>query len=72
MTADTDGDPATPPVTQLRQLIGIGGHAGKQHEFLIHVGLGAAKEAHIDITWPSRTDSSTTTTLPAGRHTITQ
>ncbi len=72
VTADTDGDPATPPVTQLRQLIGIGGHAGKQHELLIHVGLGAAKEAHVDITWPSRTDSSTTTTLTAGRHTITQ
>ncbi len=72
VTADLDANPATPDVTQTRQLIGIGGHAGKQHEFLIHVGLGAAKEAHIDITWPSRTHSSTTTTLPAGRHTIPQ
>ncbi len=38
-----------------RQLIGIGGHAGKQHAFTIHFGLG---EAHLiqelTVIWPNR------------------
>lgn len=72
ITADLDADPATPDVTQTRQLIGIGGHAGKQHEFLIHVGLAAATTARVEVTWPSRTDTSTVLTLPAGRHSISQ
>ena len=72
ITADLDADPATPDVTQTRQLIGIGGHAGKQHEFLIHVGLAAATTARVEVTWPSRTDTSTILNLPPGRHTIPQ
>lgn len=73
ITADLDGDPSTPAVTQSRQLIGIGGHAGKQHQFLIHAGLGRATKAErIDVIWPSTSPMSTTLyALPAGAHTIT-
>lgn len=36
-----------------RQLIGIGGHNGKQHDLLVHVGLGPAERAdEVIITWP--------------------
>lgn len=53
LTADLDGDPATPAVTQMRQLIGIGGHGGKQHDFIVHFGLGEADAAdRITIEWP--------------------
>ena len=58
-------------VTQVRQLIGIGGHQGKQHEFMVHFGLGDATEADIEIVWPDAAASTTThERLPAGRHTI--
>ncbi len=74
VTADTDANPATPPITMSRQLIGIGGHAGKQVEFLVHVGLGAAKKADkIEVLWPDR--AATTSVLadvPAGRHEVHQ
>jgi hypothetical protein len=74
VTADLDNDPATPDITQTRQLIGIGGHAGKQHEFLIHVGLGSAISANVEISWPMR-DGQRSTSIPGlqpGRHTINQ
>ena len=74
VTADLDNDPATPDITQTRQLIGIGGHAGKQHEFLIHVGLGSAITANVEISWPMR-DGQCSTSIPGlqpGRHTINQ
>lgn len=72
VTADTDGDPATAPLTMSRQLIGVGGHAGKQHEFIVHVGLGKAGVAdRVEIVWP--TIGSGTTVLEgveAGRHEV--
>lgn len=40
-------------VTQMRQLVGIGGCAGKQHEFIVHVGLGDAERAErVEVIWP--------------------
>lgn len=40
--------------TQMRQLIGIGGHAGKQQEFLIHFGLGEFDTIdEVRIIWPN-------------------
>jgi hypothetical protein len=59
-------------VTQMRQLVGIGGCAGKQHEFIVHVGLGdAAKADRVEIFWPtSDLQTSVLENLPAGRHTI--
>lgn len=42
-------------VTQSRQLIGIGGHQGKQMDFVVHVGLGDAERAErVEIEWPAR------------------
>jgi hypothetical protein len=57
---------------QWRQLIAIGGHAGKQHEMLVHIGLGSAAEASsIQIQWPDRAQTLTTLkNVAAGRHTI--
>ena len=57
---------------QLRQLVAIGGHGGKQHEMLVHIGLGAAAEAHeVVIQWP---DAAATITklgnVRAGQHEI--
>lgn len=73
VTADLDGDPATPDVTQIRQLLGPGGHAGKQHTLAIHIGLGEAKEAkHVEIVWPGDNGTSEFENLAAGRYTVRQ
>jgi len=55
-----------------RQLIGIGGHAGKQREFIIHFGLGdAAGVEELTVQWP---DADRTTqrfeALAAGRYSV--
>ncbi|HLP83431.1 MAG TPA: VCBS repeat-containing protein [Phycisphaerales bacterium] len=73
ITADLDNDPATPDVTQTRQLIGIGGHAGKQHEFIVQAGLASATNAVVEVSWPTRDNrvSNIKTTLTAGRHILT-
>ncbi len=40
-------------VMMQRQLIGIGGHNGKQHDLLIHFGLGSAALAdEVIVVWP--------------------
>lgn len=40
-------------VTMERQLIGVGGHAGKQHDFILHFGLGSASAAdEVRVVWP--------------------
>jgi len=57
--------------SQLRPLIGPGGHAGKQSELRLHIGLGQAREARVRVRWPSEPPiESEWTTLPAGRHVI--
>ncbi len=67
-TIDLDGNPATPPVTVVRQLIGIGGHAGKQHEFLVHLPLGRSDQAErIEIYWPGSADPRVLEHVPGGR-----
>lgn len=57
---------------QSRQLIGIGGHAGKQHQFLVHFGLGdAARVDRIEIHWPSADGVITLLRdVPPGHHII--
>lgn len=73
VTADLDNNPATPAITQTRILQGPGGHAGKQHEFLVHFGLGSAPQAaEVSISWPSGGAPTVRTALPAGRHSISQ
>ena len=43
-------------VTQARQVIGIGGHEGKQMDFVAHFGLGDAERAErVEIEWPGAT-----------------
>lgn len=74
VTAHLDGDSSKPATTQLGQLIGIGGHGGKQHQFLIHVGLGkAAKADEIVITWPDARGTTTTLNdVAEGHHAISE
>ena len=73
LTADLDGDPSTAPVTQMRQLIGIGGHGGKQHDFIVHFGLGEAEQAErIEITWPGiEVEDTVLEDVPFGAMTVT-
>lgn len=51
VSADTDGDPASPPVTQIRQILGPGGHAGGESPPWAHFGIGKATSANISIEW---------------------
>jgi len=64
-TLDADGVERT----QVLQLVGPGGHAGKQSESRVPIGLGAAREAAVRITWPCEPPIiSEWKTLRAGRH----
>jgi hypothetical protein len=60
------------PVTQCRQLVGIGGHQGKQMDFAVHFGLGDAGEAErVEIEWPCRERRVTVLEhVVAGTHTV--
>ena len=74
LTADLDGDPETPDVTQLRQVLGPAGHAGKQHSLTVHFGLGEADAASlVEILWPGPdAEPARLEALPAGHYTIRQ
>jgi len=74
ISADTDGDPKTPDSIQSRQLLGPGGHSGKQNEPIIHVGLGAASQAtKVVVEWPDSTQTRTVLEeLEAGRYLLLQ
>lgn len=69
--ADLDDNPATPPVRLVRTLVGIGGHAGKQHAFEVHAGLGLARTATVEVDWPGASVSPTVVTVTPGRWAIT-
>lgn len=74
VTADTDGDPDTPPETQTRLLTPIGGHAGKQMGFGVQAGLGHAAAAdRVEIVWPTAGPRVITVLerVEAGVHTVT-
>ena len=68
MTATIGGE----RVTQSRQLIGIGGHQGKQMDFVVHFGLGEAAVAErVEIEWPARERLVTVLEdVEVGRHTV--
>ncbi len=74
VTADIDGDPDTPPVTQIRQVLGPYGHSGKQQMISVHIGLGKATAAEsVEILWSGSEDQPTRlTSLTAGKHSIHQ
>lgn len=72
VSVEADPDGSGTVVRQVRQLIGIGGHAGKQHAFELHFGIGRATRAErVVIEWntlpPLRTVLSDVT---MGRHHI--
>lgn len=56
-----------------REIVGIGGHAGKQHDFVAFLGLGSAtKVQRVEITWPDRTlTKQTFRNVSAGYHELT-
>ncbi|MFG0330012.1 MAG: FG-GAP-like repeat-containing protein [Phycisphaerales bacterium] len=57
---------------QRRQLVGVGGHAGKQHEFLVHFGVGAVELIdEVIVDWPgdSRAPARFEQVVP-GRYTL--
>ena len=58
----------------MRQLVGIGGHAGKQHDFIIHFGLGQAESVdELIVNWPAQTGSQQKfANVAAGRYELTQ
>lgn len=59
--------------TMSRQLIGVGGHNGKQMDFIIHFGLGHATTIeNLTINWPDADHSTQAfTDLMPGTYTIT-
>jgi len=70
--APADGADAPPRARMVCQLIGPGGHAGKQSESIIHAGIGPATQARVRVTWPCTPPIvSSWITLPAGRHALT-
>lgn len=59
------------PITQTRALIGVGGCVGKQHQFLVHFGLGkvdAAARYSLSVTWPGADKKTTEVTGLASGH----
>lgn len=72
LTADLDGNGPAGPVTQSAMLVGIGGHAGKQMEFVVHFGLGAADRADaVVIQWPDASGTKTSLSgLRPGRYSV--
>jgi len=45
---------------RITQLVGPGGHAGKQHDAIVHVGVGRLSgEPKVQITWPGGLDLAT-------------
>jgi len=48
-------------LVQMRHMTGIGGHGGKQNQFLVHFGLaGAARADKLEVMWPGTPSLVTT------------
>lgn len=60
--------------TQVRQLVGPGGHAGKQHASTIHFGLGDVERIErLEITWPDANQTiQTFENVQPGRYVLNQ
>lgn len=69
--ADLDGDGPGGIVSQMNQLVGIGGHAGKQMAFELSFGLGAAERAErVTIWWPGRDEPTVLEDVTPGRRVV--
>lgn len=53
-------------VTQTREIGGGYGHYGAQDDAVVHVGLGTACEATVEVRWPDTALTTETFTLPSG------
>lgn len=68
---DLDGDGPGAATVQVHQVVGIGGHAGKQVGFEVIAGLGAATHAQrVTIWWPGLSEVTVLEEVPTGRHTV--
>ncbi|MFO0829812.1 MAG: VCBS repeat-containing protein [Phycisphaerales bacterium] len=56
--------------TLIRQLMGPGGHAGKQSEAIVHAPLAPGAKAQVEVTWPCTPPRTTKVELGPGRHVI--
>jgi len=66
--ADLDGNGPGGVCMQTRQLVGIGGHAGKQHAFEQCFALGRAGQAErVTIWWPGRDEPTVLESVGPGR-----
>jgi hypothetical protein len=67
MTAVIDGE----RTTRVAQVVGAGGHQGKQGTLALHLPVGEAGAESIEITWPDRAGTTTMMRdVPAGRVTV--
>ncbi|MCL4222223.1 MAG: VCBS repeat-containing protein [Phycisphaerales bacterium] len=68
---DLDGDGPGAATAQVHQVVGIGGHAGKQMGFEVVAGLGAATRAErVTIWWPGLSEPTVLEVVPAGRRLV--
>ncbi|MDZ4831580.1 MAG: VCBS repeat-containing protein [Phycisphaerae bacterium] len=56
--------------TLIRQLMGPGGHAGKESEAIVHAPVVGGAKCRVDITWPCTPPRTTSHELAPGRHVI--
>lgn len=58
----------------LRQLVGPGGHAGKQHDLILHFGLDQGEQIdELAVRWPNAAgERQTLRDIPPGRYVLTQ
>ena len=59
-------------VTQVREVGGGFGHYGAQDDTTVHVGLGGACEAEVEIRWPDAALTTQAFTLPAGHRFVVE
>lgn len=57
VVADTDGQPDSPAVRQIRQVLGPGGHAGGESPPWVHFGIGKANTANVTVQWAGQTST---------------
>ncbi len=53
-------------LVQRLEVDGGHGHYGSQSDAVLHIGLGAACEAEVEVRWPNAAGTTETFTLPAG------
>jgi len=59
-------------ITQTREVGGGYGHYGAQDDMTVHVGLGSACDATVEVRWPDAALTTTTHALEAGRRYVAE